>query len=62
MVELPNRGKHTAPRQYNLAPMQIEYSDAIDVGDGFLMRHGWSVVCTVMGCTRGTPGVKRERR
>ena len=60
MVELPNRGKRTAPRQYNLAPMQIEYSDAIDVGDGFLMRHGWSVVWCgwQWDVPEETPGVK----
>ena len=60
MVELPNRGKRTAPRQYNLAPMQIEYSDAIDVGDGFLMRHGWTVVWCgwQWDVPEQTPGVK----
>ncbi|MBT6275635.1 MAG: hypothetical protein HOI95_16065 [Chromatiales bacterium] len=43
LVEVPNRGKRTAQRQFNYAPIQVAHSRAIDPGDGFLMRHGWTV-------------------
>ena len=43
LVEVPNRGKRTAQRQFNYAPIQLKATDYIDPGDGFLMRNGWTV-------------------
>jgi hypothetical protein len=42
LVEVVNRGRKTAPRQLNRAPA-ADPTEAIDPGDGFLMRHGWTV-------------------
>jgi hypothetical protein len=43
MVEVPNRGNRIAPRSFNQAPFDLTPTDDIDMGDGFLMRHGWCI-------------------
>jgi len=43
MVEVPNRGNRVALRSFNQAPVDLTPTDEINVGDGFLMRHGWCV-------------------
>ncbi len=43
MVEVPNRGNRIAPRSFNQAPFDLTPTDAINPGDGFLMRHGWCI-------------------
>jgi hypothetical protein len=41
LFEVTNRGRRNAMRQFNRAP--ITPPDTLDPGDGFLMRHGWTV-------------------
>src|SRR5262245_66157650 len=43
LVNFPNRGNRTATRLFNRAPLELVPTDEIDPGDGFLMRHGWTV-------------------
>jgi len=43
LVNFPNRGNRTATRVFNRAPFELVPTDEIDPGDGFLMRHGWTV-------------------
>lgn len=43
LVNFPNRGNRTATRTFNRAPFELLPTDQIDPGDGFLMRHGWTV-------------------
>ncbi len=43
LLEAPNRGHPLALRSFNRAPFDVIPSDAIEPGDGFLMRHGWSI-------------------
>ena len=43
LVEVPNRGNRVAQRSFNRAPFELTPTDEIDPGDGFLMRHGWTV-------------------
>ena len=43
LFEVLNRGRKTAPRHLNHAPATPVPTEAIDPGDGFLMRHGWTV-------------------
>jgi hypothetical protein len=43
LVNFPNRGNRTATRLFNRAPFELVPTDEIDPGDGFLMRHGWTV-------------------
>lgn len=43
MVEVPNRGNRIALRSFNQAPFDLTPTDEINVGDGFLMRHGWCI-------------------
>lgn len=44
LIEVPNRGRRTALSLYNRAPAVLEPTYDIDPGDGFLFRHGWTVV------------------
>ena len=41
LFEVTNRGRRNALRQFNRAPLGPP--DRLDPGDGFLMRHGWTV-------------------
>ena len=43
LVEMPNRGHPTAPWLFNRAFQDVDSSDAIPPGDGFLFRQGWTV-------------------
>lgn len=43
LLEVPNRGNRVAQRSFNRAPFELMPTDDIDPGDGFLMRHGWTV-------------------
>jgi hypothetical protein len=43
LFDILNRGKKVAPRHFNLAPDPAVPVWEIDPGDGFLMRHGWTV-------------------
>ncbi len=43
IFEVLNRGRRNLPKHLNRAPA-ADPSDTIDPGDGFLMRHGWTVV------------------
>ena len=43
LFEILNRGLKCAVRRFNLAPPAPVPTAEIDPGDGFLMRHGWTV-------------------
>ena len=43
LVELPNRGRKLAPRQFNRSEVDVSPSGVIPPGDGFLFRHGFTV-------------------
>ena len=43
LLEAPNRGHPLALRSFNRAPFDDVLADPIEPGDGFLMRHGWSI-------------------
>lgn len=43
LVEVPNRGRRTSLSLYNRAAPVLEPTAAIDPGDGFLLRHGFTV-------------------
>ena len=43
LFDILNRGLKGAVRRFNLAPQPTVPTEAIDPGDGFLMRHGWTV-------------------
>lgn len=43
LFEVANRGRRLLPRRLNRAPNGEAVTDEIDPGDGFLMRHGWTV-------------------
>ena len=43
LFDILNRGLKGAVRRFNLAPQPAVHTEAIDPGDGFLMRHGWTV-------------------
>jgi hypothetical protein len=43
LFDILNRGLKVAPRHFNRAPQPAVPTAAIDPGDGFLMRHGWTV-------------------
>ncbi len=43
LFELPNRGNRLLSRSFNQGSTVLTTSDAIDPGDGFLMRHGWTL-------------------
>jgi hypothetical protein len=43
LVEVPNRGRRTLFGLHNRAAPMLEPTEAIDPGDGFLLRHGWTV-------------------
>ena len=43
LFEVANRGRRLLPRHLNRAPNGEDVTDEIAVGDGFLMRHGWTV-------------------
>lgn len=43
LVNFPNRGNRTVMRTFNAAPVDLMPTDEIDPGDGFLMRHGWTL-------------------
>jgi len=42
LYEVVNRGRRNISRHLNRAPAAPVLTDAIDPGDGFLMRHGWT--------------------
>ena len=43
LFDILNRGKKVAPRHFNLSPDPAVPVARIEPGDGFLMRHGWTV-------------------
>ena len=43
LFEVTNRGRRNVSRHLNRAPSPAVLTDAIDPGDGFMMRHGWTV-------------------
>lgn len=43
LVEVPNRGNRTMVRLCNRAPVELEPTERIQPGDGFLFRHGWTI-------------------
>jgi len=43
LLEAPNRGNRILTRSFNRAPFELVPTDRIDPGDGFLMRHGWTL-------------------
>jgi hypothetical protein len=43
LFDILNRGLKVVPRGFNMAPAPAIASYEIGVGDGFLMRHGWTV-------------------
>lgn len=43
LFDVLNRGRKVVPRQINRAPAELVPTERIDPGDGFLMRHGWTV-------------------
>ena len=43
LFDILNRGKKVVPGHFNMAPPAPVAVEAIDPGDGFLMRHGWTV-------------------
>ncbi|HEX2036028.1 MAG TPA: alpha/beta hydrolase domain-containing protein [Chloroflexota bacterium] len=43
LLDVPNRGRRRAVAQFNRAAPEAAPSEAIDPGDGFLMRRGWTV-------------------
>ncbi len=43
LVEVPNRGRRTAPSLFNRAPPVLEPTEHIHPGDGFLFANGWTV-------------------
>jgi Alpha/beta hydrolase domain len=43
LFEVVNRGRRNVSRHLNRAPAPAVLTDAIDPGDGFMMRHGWTV-------------------
>ena len=43
LVNFPNRGNRTLTRTFNGAPFELVPTDEINPGDGFLMRHGWTL-------------------
>ncbi len=45
LLDVLNRGRHRALKYFNCAPDPTTHSDPLDPGDGFLMRHGYTVVC-----------------
>lgn len=44
LVELPNRGRKLIPRHFNRAESELPPTANIPPGDGFLFRHGYTVV------------------
>ncbi len=43
LFEVLNRGRKLAPRMFNDAPSEDPPTTAIDPGDGFLLRRGWTM-------------------
>lgn len=43
LFDVPNRGNRPANQYFNRAPILLEPTDAIDPGDAFLFRRGWSL-------------------
>src|SRR4051812_1535035 len=46
LFDVANRGRKVAVARFNHAPPEVTPTANIDPGDGFLFRHGWSVVWT----------------
>ena len=44
LLDVLNRGRHRALKYFNCAPDLADPSAPLDPGDGFLMRHGYTVV------------------
>lgn len=44
LVELPNRGRKLIPRHFNRSESELPPTANIPAGDGFLFRHGYTVV------------------
>ncbi len=43
LLELPNRGNRVLDRMFNQGVVDLIPGDDIKPGDGFLMRHGWTL-------------------
>jgi hypothetical protein len=43
LFEVTNRGRRNVPKHLNRAKVPTVLTDEIDPGDGFMMRHGWTV-------------------
>jgi hypothetical protein len=43
LFDILNRGLKVVPGHFNMAPRAVVPTEAINPGDGFLMRHGWTV-------------------
>lgn len=43
LLELPNRGNRVADRMFNQGTVDLLPTDEVKAGDGFLMRHGWTL-------------------
>ena len=44
LLDVPNRGNRRALQYFNYSPLHPDPSMLLDPGDGFLMRHGYTVV------------------
>jgi hypothetical protein len=44
LLDVPNRGNRLALASFNRVPRPIDPAAATDAGDGFLMRHGYTIV------------------
>ena len=43
LLEVPNRGNRLALRSFNRAPVELEPTERIHPGDGFLLNRGWTL-------------------
>ncbi|MGI9476783.1 MAG: alpha/beta hydrolase domain-containing protein [Hyphomicrobiaceae bacterium] len=43
LLELPNRGNRVLDRMFNQGTVDLMPTDEVKPGDGFLMRHGWTL-------------------
>jgi hypothetical protein len=60
LFDVPNRGNRLALSTFNRVPRPINPSAATDAGDGFLMRHGYTVVwCRWQHDVPATEGLMR---
>ena len=60
LFDVLNRGRRVALRLFNMAEPLTDHAAPLDVGDGFLMRHGFTVAwCGWQSDLPGTPGLLR---